>query len=85
MKIWVCPNKCEIETVLVCGGDLGQIDKPNVYFHMELDGTYTQLHADGYGCVPKECHKHADGGCNMEPLCPECRTYCKQEVSLRSD
>jgi hypothetical protein len=80
-KIWACPNGCDIETVLVCGGDLGREGKPNIYFHMQLNGSYTHLHADGYGSVPDECHEHADGGCCMEPNCPECKADCIQVVS----
>ncbi|MGV2887510.1 hypothetical protein [Paenibacillus taichungensis] len=73
---WACPNGCEIEHVLVCGGDLGNADGPNVYFQMKLDGTYTELFQNGSRGVPDECHDHADGGCCKEPHCPECRAEC---------
>jgi hypothetical protein len=78
-KRWVCSQGCEIETVLVCGGDLGDPDSPNIYFHMNLDGTYTQQFADGTIGVEVDCHVHADEGCSMEPQCPECFLLCRQE------
>ncbi|RRJ54969.1 hypothetical protein EHV15_35970 [Paenibacillus oralis] len=73
---WACPNGCEIDYVLVCGGDLGNADRSNVYFQMKLDGTYTDLFQDGALGVPAECHEHANGGCCKEPYCPECRVEC---------
>lgn len=73
---WACPNGCDIEHVLICGGDLGNPDGPNNYFLMGLDGTYTNLFSDGSRGVPDICHEHADGGCCMEPNCPECLAEC---------
>lgn len=74
--LWCCPVACEIDHVLVCGGDLGNPLSGNIYFQMELDGTYTNLHSDGAVGVLQECFEHADGGCCMEPICPECRSAC---------
>lgn len=74
---WTCPDNCEIDYVLVCGGDLGDPDGPNVNFRMGLDGAYTDQFEDGSAPVPKECFDHADGcGCSLEPICPECRKVC---------
>ncbi len=73
---WNCPNGCEINHVLVCGGDLGNPDDPNQYFQMKLDGTYTNVFSDGSLGVPEECHEHADGGCCTEPTCPVCYAIC---------
>lgn len=71
-----CPNECEISHVLVCGGDLGNLEAPNQYFQMQLDGIYTNRFSDGLSGVPNECFEHADGGCGAEPICPECRSQC---------
>jgi len=78
---WVCPKGCLIEYVLVCGGDLGNENGPNVYFRMQLDGSYTNLFSDGTKGVSEDCYAHADGGCSLEPQCPECHEYCvKTEI-----
>lgn len=45
---------------------------------MDLDGTYTNLHADGAPGVTNSAHDHADGGCCNEPYCPECSVECKE-------
>ncbi|WP_240416749.1 hypothetical protein [Paenibacillus periandrae] len=78
---WVCPAGCEIDTVLVCGGDLGREGKPNIYFQMTTKGSYTNLYQDGSAGVPVECHEHADGGCCTEPQCPDCLKYCEQVIT----
>jgi hypothetical protein len=45
---WMCPNGCEVDHVLVCGGPfLDDPDRPNMYFRMEQEGGYTDLYADG--------------------------------------
>ncbi|KQY83747.1 hypothetical protein ASD24_29510 [Paenibacillus sp. Root52] len=75
---WVCPNQCEIDHVLVCGGDSEGLDTTNTYFQMALDGTYTNFFSDGTSGVPNDCFEHADGGCCTEPICPECRSDCVQ-------
>lgn len=77
---WSCPNGCEIDHVLVCGGELGNADGPNIYFQMKTDGTYTDLFMNGTPGVPVECHDHANGGCCKEPICPECRAECVNAV-----
>lgn len=76
--IWVCPNGCEIDHVLVCGGPASaeDPDSPNIYFQMKLDETYTDLFADGTSGVRREAHEHADGGCCNEPYCPDCQSIC---------
>jgi hypothetical protein len=73
---WKCPDDCEIDHVLVCGGDLGDAETQNKYFQMKLDGAYTNLNEDGSLGVPTECHEHADGGCCTEPICPVCGAHC---------
>jgi hypothetical protein len=77
---WQCPNGCQMAYVLVCGGpsSYDDPDAPNMYFRMRLDGTYTNLFADGTPGVPSDAHEHADGGCCTEPYCPECLSECVQ-------
>lgn len=79
-KLWTCPNECEINHVLVCGGDIGSKDDSNIYFIMNLDGTYSNQLRDGTYGVPDECYDHADGGCCLEPICPECLTVCTSSI-----
>lgn len=75
--MWKCPNGCEIEHVLVCGGNSipDNPDSPNIYFLATLEGEYTNMFYDGSIGVPQECYDHADAGCAMEPQCPECLEY----------
>lgn len=76
---WVCPNGCETDVVLVCGGNPypdADIDDPDVMFQMTTEGDYTNRFADGTIGVPKECHEFADGGDCMEPICPYCQALC---------
>jgi len=78
--MWKCPNGCNIEHVLVCGGNpFGDKDDPNLYFQMTLGGKYTNLMFDGTVGVPTECYDHADRGCCNEPNCPDCNAECIQQ------
>ena len=70
-KSWKCPNGCDIEHVLVCGGNLEE-NEPNVYFQMTLGDDYTNRFADGTTGVKQHHYDHADGGCGTEPVCPKC-------------
>ncbi|MDC0764895.1 hypothetical protein POF51_29680 [Brevibacillus sp. AG] len=73
-KAYTCPSGCEIEHILICGGN-GQVDKDNnVYFQATLDGLYTNRLEDGTIGVTEDHLDHADGGCCNEPICPECRS-----------
>lgn len=78
-ELWHCPNGCEINHALVCGGDFGSKDSSNIYFIMRLDGTYTNKLSEGTLGVPEVCYDHADGGCCLEPICPECMSVCTVE------
>lgn len=79
--MYKCENGCEIDYVLICGGDFGKdaSENSNTYFRTKLNGTYTDIYADGSKGVPAECHEHADGGCCDEPVCPVCKSICVLE------
>lgn len=82
---WNCPNGCDSEYFLVCGGDDIRIFDPqealpNLYFRIKPDGRSTGLLDDG-SPVPVFCIEHAEGGCINEPVCPECRTAAVLEVT----
>jgi len=91
---WKCKNGCDCETGLVCGGDQPYVSRmdeaakqrlragdevpPNIYFHIDLDGTYTRrVESDLPFALTdqdwRDMHSHADGGCCAEPVCPECK------------
>lgn len=79
MSKWRCPNDCDINSGVVCGGSLdGEDDTPNIYFFVDLNPlTYTKrVHAGIRRTLSdlewKLLHAHADGGCCAEVMCPEC-------------
>jgi len=87
--MWVCPNGCDIDKGLVCGGDgpyrrRGISPPGNIYFYMDLE-TEEYLHEAEFYEFPlddedwEQMFDHADGGCCGEPQCPECFEYLEEQ------
>lgn len=83
--VWRCPNGCETDHFLICGGGDIRIDDPqdaypNLYFRILPDGRCNGLLDDG-SPVLAFCLEHAVGGCSEEPVCPECKAAAEFEVT----
>jgi hypothetical protein len=93
--MWKCPNGCEIQYGIVCGGETpwynhgyGPRDASNIYFLMELE-TNTFVRSLVSTEIPFDLTEsdwcgmdmHADAGCCDEPQCPVCKEYLENRMN----
>ncbi len=85
--MWECPNGCNIDFGIVCGGELPYYNHkfqlycyPNIYHRINLKGEHLgQVHSRLPFSLTQEdweiMFDHSDGGCVSEPQCPSCSGY----------
>ncbi len=90
---WICPNGCESDMCVVCGGDtpwflhgITEPDQDNIYFLMDCETEeYTREVCSDVPFMLTdedwECmYNHANGGCAKEPQCQICHEMMMEDL-----